>query len=133
MQDFREKIMKIAYRNKQTRDEGSIAPEPDNLRTSFDDVMNILYGKTELAVNVYNEAARLNRLSLVWLPGELLQVFLNASGNRGGFCLLSDLKLVFFIGMDPDEFIVLGKKRKDRKSTRLNSSHMSESRMPSSA
>ena len=38
-----------------------------------------------------------------------------------------------FMSNDPDEVVRQWKLHGDRKSTRLNSSHMSESRMPSSA
>jgi hypothetical protein len=111
MQDFREKIMNIAERKKQTSNKRSISPEGNNLSINLKEVMNILYGKTELGVNIYNEMINCGELSIFRLPGELLQVFLNVSGKQIGFCLMSDIKLVLFIGEDPNEVLVVGKKR----------------------
>lgn len=111
MQDFRDKIMNIAERNRQTSNKGSIPPEGNNSSSNLKEVMNILYGKSELGVNIYNEAIEGGKLSILRLPEELLQVFLNVSGNQIGFCLISDLKFVLFIGEVPDEVLILGKKR----------------------
>jgi hypothetical protein len=112
MEDFREKIMSIAVRMKQTSNKRSIPPEGDNSSSNLKEVINILYGKAELGVNIYNEASKGGDLSIFRLPGELLQVFLNALGNQVGFCLMSDLKFVLFIGELPDAVVVLGKKRR---------------------
>ena len=111
MQDFREKIMNIAEIKKQTGNKRSIPPEGNNSSSNLKEVMNILYGKSELGVNIYNEATEGGELSIFRLPEELLQVFLNVPGNQIGFCLISDLKFVLFIGEFPDEVLVLGKKR----------------------
>jgi hypothetical protein len=111
MEDFREKIISIAVRKKQTGDKRSVSPEGDNSGSNLNEVINIMYGKAELGVNIYNEASKGGDLSIFRLPEELLQVFLNAPTNQIGFCLLSDLKFVLFIGEPPDAVVVLGKKR----------------------
>jgi hypothetical protein len=111
MQDFREKIMNIAERNKQTSNKRSSPPEANNSSSNLKEVMNFLYGKSELGVNIYNEAIEAGELSIFKLPEELLEVFLNAPGDRIGFCLISDLKFVLFIGEFPDEVLVLGRRR----------------------
>ncbi|MGB7292692.1 MAG: hypothetical protein WBD99_11010 [Thermodesulfobacteriota bacterium] len=116
MQDFRDKIMNIAERKRQIGNRRSIPPEDNNSSTDLKEVMNILYGKTELGVNIYNEAIIIRELSIFRLPEELLQVFLNGSGNQIGFCLMSDLKFVLFIGKFPNEVLVLGKKRQSSES-----------------
>lgn len=111
MRDFRERITNIAEGRKQTGNKGSISPEGDNLIIDLKEVMNDLYDKTELGVNVYNEVAEVRELSIFRLPEELLQVFLNVPGKQIGFCLMSEIKFVLFIGELPDEVLVLGKKR----------------------
>lgn len=111
MQDFREKILNIADRKKQISNKRSIEPEGNILSINLKEVMNILYGKTELGVNIYNEVINGGGLSIFRLPEELLQVFLNVPGKQIGFCLMSDIKFVLFIGEVPDEVLVLGKKR----------------------
>jgi hypothetical protein len=111
MEDFREKIMYIAERRKEIRDKTLISREGNSSGSNLKEVMNILYGKTELGVNIYNEAIKGGELSIFKLPEELLQVFLNFPGKQIGFCLMSDLKIVLVIGELPDEVIVLGKKR----------------------
>ena len=111
MRDFLEKIINIADRKKQISNKRSIPPEVNNSSSNLKEVMNILYGKSELGVNIYNEAIEGGELSIFRLPGELLEVFLIVPGNQIGFCLMSDLRIVLFIGEVPDEVLVLGKKR----------------------
>lgn len=112
MQDFREKIMNIAERKKQIGDKTSISREGNSSSSNLKEVMDILYGKTELGVNIYNEAIKGGELSIFKLPEELLQVFLNFPGKQIGFCLMSDVKFVLVIGDLPDEVLVLGKMRR---------------------
>ena len=47
--------------------------------------------------------------------------------------LLRMLENVLAVGEDPENLVVYAALGKDRKSTRLNSSHIQKSRMPSSA
>lgn len=111
MGDFREKIISIAKRKPHAGGERSVWPEGVNSSGNLKEVMNILYGKAELGINIYNEAVKGEALSILRLPDEVLQVFLNAPVNQVGFCLMSDLKFVLFIGEFPDAVLVLGKKR----------------------
>ena len=111
MEDFREKIMCIAERKKEASNKRAVSPEGDKSVSNLKEVINILYGKAELGVHIFNEASRAGELSIFRLPEELLQVLLNASGNQTGYCILSDLKFVLFIGEFPDAVLVLGKKR----------------------
>jgi len=111
MRDFREKILNIAERKKHTGNKRLISSESNSMSFDLNEVMNILYDKTESGVNVYNEVSEGGELSIFRLPEELLQVFLNVPGKQIGFCLMSDIKFVLFIGEVPNEVIVLGKKR----------------------
>jgi hypothetical protein len=117
MQDFREKIMNIAERKKQNSDKTLISREGNSSSSDLKEVMNVLYGKTELGVNIYNEAINGGELSIFKLPEELLQVFLSVPGKSIGFCLMSDIKFVIVIGGAPDEVLFFGKKRKSSQNT----------------
>ena len=55
-----------------------------------------------------------------------------AKGQDNGDCILDGLRIDVKTAKNPASGLWVGR-RKDRKSTRLNSSHVSESRMPSSA
>ncbi len=111
MQDFREKIVNIAERITRFGDNELISPELDDASSNLKAIMNILYDRTELAVKIYNEATKGGELSLFMLPEELLRVFLNLRRNQIGFCLISDVKFVLFIGKVPDDILILGKRR----------------------
>lgn len=111
MQDFQEKIANIALRMKQISDERLFSPELNESSSNLKEVMNILYSRTELGVDIYNGAIKRGELSIFRLPAEVLRVFLNLPRNQIGFCLMSEVKFVVFIGDVPDEILVLGKKR----------------------
>ena len=111
MEDFRKEIMNIAERKKQISDKKLTLREDNGSSSNLKEVMNILYGKARQGVNIYNKAIKGGELSIFKLPEELLQVFLNVPGKQIGFCLMSDIKFVVFIGDVPHEVLVFGKRR----------------------
>ncbi len=112
MEDFREKILNLAERMTRVGDIGLISRELNDSSGNLKEVMNILFDRTELGVTIYNDATKAGHLSLFIVPEELLRVLLNLHGNQIGFCLISDVKIVLFIGDVPDEILILGKIRR---------------------
>ena len=89
-----------------------------------------LRGKT--IVNLFYEASTRTRTSFEiagkWLSADVINFSASGSSAEKGESLLDTAKNIE--AMSPDVVIV---RHKDRKSTRLNSSHLKLSRMPSSA
>ena len=66
----------------------------------------------EEAVNNYNTAVNSEVLSAYNLPKDFLEMFLDIPGRRGGFCLVSPIKIAVFFDEDPQIITVIGKSRK---------------------
>jgi len=75
------------------------------------EVIDHLYCMSALAVDVFNSSAESEVLSVYKLPGEFLEMFLDITGRRGGFCLISPDKTVIFFDEDPNIITVIGKSR----------------------
>lgn len=75
------------------------------------EVIDHLYSMSAQAVDVFNSSVESEVLSVYKLPGEFLEMFLDITGRRGGFCLISPDKTVIFFDEDPNIITVIGKSR----------------------
>lgn len=75
------------------------------------DVLEKLFSLSEKAVTDFNSDSADKPLSVYKLPKEFLEMFLDIPGRRGGFCLISPLKIVVFFDEDPKIITVIGKSR----------------------
>lgn len=112
MRHFKRDIRRIAReRSNLITGDAGVVLKPEDPSSDMEEVMQELYNRTKLGVKTYNEAIGLKILSVFRLPEELIQLLLNRSRERIGFCLASDLKFVLFLEDDTNQLLVLGKRR----------------------
>ncbi|MFQ5788553.1 MAG: hypothetical protein ACE5H1_11310, partial [Thermodesulfobacteriota bacterium] len=109
MQKFKEEIMKIAKDREGDYSKNKAENLSYKIDTRINEVIEILFEQTDLGVKIYNEESDNMRLSIFKLPKELITIFLNIPGDRIGFCLFSEDKLVLFLEESPDQILILGK------------------------
>jgi len=75
------------------------------------EVLENFLSLSEKAALIYNTASNSEVLSVYNIPKEFLEMFLDIPGRRGGFCLISPLKIVVFFDEDPQLVTVIGRSR----------------------
>ena len=109
--DFNDWITALAneylVRNKINSDKERHTPD-DEMHL---EVIDHMFSISRKAVNAFNSSIDSEVLSVHILPGEFLEMFLDITGRRGGFCLISPDKTVIFFDEDPNILTVIGKSR----------------------
>ncbi len=110
-EDFEDQIICIAqnYSNQQELKSKELQSDPND--TPYLKAIDQLFLISQQAVNVFNSNSKSDVLSAYMLPKEFLEMFLEISGRRGGFCIISPTKIVIFFDEEPNTITVIGKIR----------------------
>ncbi len=113
MIDFEEEIKSIAIESMKLagKEKTTTELEADDIGKEVKEAMERLLEITELGAAVYNKGLNRRELFVYKLPEEVLTLFLNLPGKRSGFCLIADERFVVFLGDEPGQLVVVGKKR----------------------
>lgn len=120
MTKFQEEMVILAEEEKKKgypkREARSSQAKDAGTSYKIEKAMDELVKLAETGANIFNEVSGGKELSVYRLPEELLAVFLSLPGGRMGFCIASHGKFAIFLDEQPDQIVVLGKKRQNERS-----------------
>lgn len=114
MRQFKREIRRLARERLDTAiQDNRVVIKSDVSRRDVEEVMREFYRRTRLGAKTYNEAIGLKMLSVFRLPDELIQLLLNRTRKKIGFCLRTDLKIVLILEDETGQILVLGKRKEN--------------------